>query len=306
MQKLIGIIFIMMVSIHPNHSQSFKIPLWDKDNIPNHRITDEQEEIDSSDIIRISKVQDPDITVFLPSKKNATGHAVIICPGGGYRYLSYDWEGLDVAKFFNSVGIAGIVLKYRLPQSESNVIPHRSPLLDAQRAMRMVRYHAEEWNIDKQKIGIMGFSAGGHLASTLGTHFDEGQVNADNEIDKMSCRPDFMILVYPVISFNQEITHMGSRHQLIGENPDSDLVNFYSNEKQIEDNSPPAFILHAGNDHPVPVTNSLLFYEGLQEKSIPAEMHIYPKGGHGFGLGINEGYLAEWPGLCVEWLKNNL
>jgi len=283
--------------------QNYTLPLW-PDNIPNYQKTDEIEIRDTTDAVRISYVQKPDISVYLPSKGNATGQAVVICPGGGYRILAYDKEGSDIAKWLNSKGIAAIVLKYRLPLSKSNIVNHKSPLLDAQRAIRLTRYHANEWNIKKDKIGIMGFSAGGHLAATAGTHFDAGDASANDPVESMSSRPDFMVLVYPVITFNEAFTHKGSRSALLGENPDSTLIKYYSNELQVKDNTPPTFIVHAGDDKSVPVENSLLFYHALKDKGIPAEFHIYPDGGHGFSLAIGKGYLETWPDRCIDWLRS--
>ena len=287
-----NVITITLVVINFTVSaQNFTLPLW-LDEVPNSKPTSIEEYSDSSDIVRISKVINPTIDVFLPSKQNATGQAVIICPGGGYQILAYDWEGTDVAKFLNGHGIAAIVLKYRLPENESNIDPHKSPLMDAQQAMKLVRKNASSWNIDRSKVGIMGFSAGGHLASTLGTHFDE------------ITRPNFMALIYPVISMNSEFTHMGSRNNLIGKKPSNDLVTLYSNELQVNTNTPPTFLLHASDDGAVPVENSLLFYKALVKNKVPAEMHIYPEGGHGFSLALKKDHLADWPNLLIQWLKN--
>ena len=283
-------------------AQSFTLPLWTGE-IPNNRKTNEIEVRDSSDAIRISNVQIPAMTVYLPTKIFATGQAVVICPGGGYVRLAYDKEGLDIAKWLNSKGIAAIVLKYRLPISKNNIGGYKSPLLDAKRAIRTVRYYASKWNIEKNKIGVMGFSAGGHLASTLGTHFDYGDSNASNEIDKMSSRPDFMVLGYPVITFTKPFMHRGSRNALLGENPDSSLVNLYSNELQVKEDTPPTFIVHADDDGTVPVENSLVFYETLRQKKIPVEMHIYPEGGHGFGLALGRGHLESWTDRCIDWIR---
>jgi acetyl esterase/lipase len=283
--------------------QNYTLPLW-PNNIPNYQKTDEIEIRDTTDAVRISYVQKPDISVYLPSKGNATGQAVVICPGGGYRILAYDKEGTDIAKWLNSKGIAAIVLKYRLPLSKSNIVNHKSPLLDAQQAIRLTRYHANEWNIKKDKIGIMGFSAGGHLAATAGTHFDAGDASASDPVESMSSRPDFMVLVYPVITFSNSFIHKGSRNALLGENPDSTLIKHYSNELQVKDNTPSTFIVHAGDDKSVPVENSLLFYHALKDKGIPAEFHIYPEGGHGFSLAIGKGYLETWPDRCIDWLRS--
>jgi acetyl esterase/lipase len=284
-------------------SQEITLPLWPAGKVPNYQKTDETEKTDSGEIIHISKVQSPEIAVYLPTKKNATGQAVIICPGGGYSNLSYNWEGTDVAKLLNAKGITAIVLKYRLPNSKSNIVPNLSPLLDAKRAIRMVRFNAAKWNINKNRVGIMGFSAGGHLASTLGTHFDDGDAKAKDSIEQLSSRPDFMILIYPVISMTKNIMHKGSRNNLIGGTPTDELAKLYSNELQVTKTTPPTFLVHATDDKSVPVENSLLFYQALKDNGVPAEMHIYPAGGHGFGLGIGKGYLETWTDRLIDWLR---
>lgn len=284
-------------------AQEVSLPLWPAGKVPNYKTTNEKEKRDSTEIVRISLVQEPDIAVYLPSKRNATGQAVVVCPGGGYGVLAYNWEGTDVAKWLCSKGIAAIVLKYRLPNSKSNIVAHQSPLMDAKRAMRLVRYHAPKWNIKKDKVGVMGFSAGGHLASTLGTHFDAGNATATDSIEQFSSRPDFMVLVYPVITMKEKYMHAGSRNNLIGNNGDTALANFYSNDLQITKNTPPTFLVHASDDSGVPVENSLSFYLALKNNGIPAEMHVYPKGGHGFGLAIGRGYLETWTDRCMDWLR---
>ncbi len=285
-------------------AQDYRLPLWPSGAVPNYKKTGEKEKLDTADIVRISLVQEPDIKVYLPSKKNATGQAMVICPGGGYGILAYDWEGTDIAKWLSSKGIAGIVLKYRLPNSKSNIVPHLTPLMDAQRAIRLVRANAARWNIKRDKVGIMGFSAGGHLASTAGTHFDNGNPNSKDSIDKLSSRPDFLVLMYPVISLSPPFTHSGSRKNLLGEYPDEKLQKFYSNDQQVTKETPPTFIVHATDDTAVPVENSLLFYQALKTNKVPAEMHIYPYGGHGFGLAVGKGYLETWPDRCIDWLRN--
>jgi acetyl esterase/lipase len=283
-------------------SQNFILPLWEGDP-PNYKASGEVMKSDTTNIVRLSLVQHPDIAVFLPSKSNATGEAVVICPGGGYHILAYDWEGSDIARWFSSRGIAAMVLKYRLPDSKSNIVPHKTPLMDAQRAFRMVRYHAESWNIDPGKIGIMGFSAGGHLASTLSTHFDKGDPGNTDPVERISCRPDFSILVYPVISFTKEFSHSGSRTALLGEDPDPELVRYYSNELQVSEDTPPAILVHSGDDEAVPVQNSLAYYQALLKNGIQTEMHVYPYGGHGYSLAIGKGHLATWPDRVLEWIK---
>lgn len=295
-------IIIALTVVLPLAGQSFKMNLYPDGQIPNYVASGESEIRDTTTIVRISKVQMPDISVFLPSAKNRSGEAVIICPGGGYHILAYDWEGEDIAKYWNSKGVAAIVLKYRLPTSESQVIPHKSPLMDAQRAMRMVRHHATDWGIDPSKIGIMGFSAGGHLASSLSTHFDGGNPDAEDPIERMSCRPDFSILVYPVISFTGEFQHSGSRKALVGDDPE--LMEYFSNEKQVTQETPPAFLIHAADDRGVPAENSIVYYQAMLENGVSGELHIYPYGGHGFSLAIGQGHLSGWPERANEWMKS--
>jgi acetyl esterase/lipase len=292
-----------LVILQMTNAQDLTLPLWPAGKLPNYQKSDDVEKRESTDIVRFSKVQSPEIAVFLPSKKNATRQAVIICPGGGYAYLAYDWEGTDVAKLLNSKGITAIVLKYRLPNSKSNITPNLSPLMDAKRAMRIVRANADKWGIQKNNIGIMGFSAGGHLASTLATHFDEGDANSNDSIEQQSSRPDFAVLVYPVITMNKAFTHMGSRTNLLGNNPDSSLVALYSNELQVTKQTPPGFLIHATDDKTVPVENSLRFYEAVKNNGVPVEMHIFPHGGHGFSLAIGKGELESWTDLLITWLR---
>lgn len=297
---LLSLLFFQFGSLS---AQEFVLPLWPAGKVPNYQKTTEVEKRDTGDVIRITLVQSPDITVYLPSKRNSTGQAVIICPGGGYGGLSYSWEGSDPARLLSARGIAAIVLKYRLPNSKSNITPHLSPLADAKRAIRIVRANAAKWNIKKDRIGIMGFSAGGHLAATLATHFDGGDANDSDSIERQNSRPDFAVLVYPVISLSKPIMHAGSRNNLIGATPDSTLARFYSAEFQVTAQTPPTFLVHASDDKGVPVENSLLFYQALKDNNVPVEMHIYPKGGHGFGLAVGRGYLETWTERLVDWMR---
>ncbi len=300
MKKLLIFLFITSI-ITPVLAQNQILPLW-KGDPPNYRETGEVTIWDTADIIRVRNVQKPDIAVFLPSKKNATGEAVVICPGGGYRILAYDWEGSDIARWLNSRGIAAFVLKYRLPGSASNIVPHKSPLMDAQRAMRLVRSNAVKLNIEPGKIGVMGFSAGGHLASTLSTHYDGGDPSSSDPVEQMSCRPDFSVLVYPVISFTEEFKHSGSRENLLGEDADESLVKQYSNELQVTEDTPPAILIHSDDDKAVPVENSIAYYKALRANQVSSELHIYPYGGHGYSLAIGRGYLSTWPDRVIEWI----
>jgi len=283
-------------------AQEYVLPLY-TGKVPYSNNKALKENIVQTEIIRISDVVAPDISVYLPARQFATGQAVVICPGGGYRILAWDKEGKDVAKFLNSIGVAGIVLKYRLPVSVNVTESHKVPLADVQRAMRMVRFNASKWNIDPGKIGVMGFSAGGHLASTLGTHFDYGNKLSADSVDQMSCRPDFMILMYPVISFTASVTHTGSRESLLGKNPPKELVEYYSNELQVKTDTPPAFFVHADDDRGVPVENTLLMYAALRKNNIPAELHIISEGGHGFGLASDNAHVSSWAGSLKLWLQ---
>jgi acetyl esterase/lipase len=269
----------------------------------------------------------PTLTIYLPAKDKATGAAVVICPGGGYGGLAMDHEGHQVAQWLNSLGVAGFILTYR---HRGTGYGHPAPLLDAQRAIRTVRFHAvvsqkaaktakgrersdaysfplrssvQDWNINPDRIGILGFSAGGHLASTVGTHFDRGKADADDPIDRASCRPDFMVLVYPVISFTEWYAHAGSRKNLLGLDPDPKLVESFSNETRVTPETPPTFLVHTSGDTGVPAENSVCFYLALRKAKVPAEMHIFAKGEHGFGLGKKGEAVAVWPSLCAEWMR---
>jgi acetyl esterase/lipase len=302
-QAKMTMLLVMLTCIMNMAAQEFRLPLY-SGAIPNSKNTGDAEKIVHEDITLISHVQVPDIAVYLPSKRFATGQAVIICPGGGYWIVAYDLEGTDIARYFNSIGVAAIVLKYRLPTYGNTIEPHKAPLMDAQRAMRLVRFHASEWNVNPKKIGIMGFSAGGHLASTLGTHFDYGNPAAGDSVERMSCRPDFMILMYPVITFTDSCMHKGSCEALLGKNPDRRLLINYSNELQVKDDTPPAFLVHADNDTGVPVENTLLMYRALRTKKIPAELHILSEGEHGFGLGLGNEHVGSWTYNLRLWLNS--
>lgn len=279
------------------------LPLWPKDRIPNRISSSEKEKHEQNGILRISQVQEPTIEVYLPAKSNATGKAMLIFPGGGYGILAYDWEGTDIAKFLNGKGIAGIVVKYRLPSDTSQKDKHLVPLIDAQRAMRLVRSKANDFHIDVNKVGILGFSAGGHLAATLGTRFDDKVYMPIDKVDERNPRPDFMVLGYPVITFG-EMTHGGSKRNLIGENPKPEMIAYFSNEKHVTKKTPPTFLFHARDDNGVPVENSLLFFKALKDASVSATMHIYPKGGHGFSLARNDPHLRGWTERMFEWLES--
>jgi len=226
-----------------------------------------------------SGVTTPTLEIYLPEKEKATGTAVIICPGGGYSVIVYQGEGVSTAKELVKNGIAAFVLKYRLPDDSTMFDKKIGPLQDAQQAIKIVRENAAKWGIDVNKVGIMGFSAGGHLASTEATHFRKPLIENNTNTN---LRPDFQILVYPVISMQDKLTHMDSRTKLLGRNPSEDITNQFSNELQVEENTPPAYITHAADDKLVDVDNSINYFESLRHHNVPVEMHIYPKGGHGF------------------------
>ncbi|HKK47140.1 MAG TPA: alpha/beta hydrolase [Balneolaceae bacterium] len=244
-------------------------------------------------------VTHPTLEVYLPEKQKATGTAVVICPGGGYSVVVYQAEGVQTAKEFAKNGIAAFVLKYRLPRDSTMIDKTTGPLQDAQRAIKMVRENADKWKIDKHKVGIMGFSAGGHLASTEATHYRKAVI--ENE-DHTNLRPDFQILIYPVISMQDDLTHMGSRVNLLGKNPSKKLIDKYSNELQVDDNTPPAYITQAEDDSTVSVDNSIVYFQKLRRHNIPAELQIYPKGGHGFVLHMNT---ADWTEPIFKWMERS-
>jgi acetyl esterase/lipase len=240
----------------------------------------------------------PSLTPYVLPKGSGAGTAVVVCPGGGYQHLSMDKEGYQVARWLNTLGVSAFVLQYRLGPRYH----HPVELQDAQRAIRTVRARAAEYGLQPDRIGIMGFSAGGHLASTAGTHFDAGNADAREPVDRMSSRPDFMVLCYPVITFGA-FAHAGSRQFLLGDNPDPKLVENLSNELQVTAQTPPTFLFHTTNDRTVPVENSVMFYSALRKAGVPAEMHLYERGPHGVGLAQTDPALASWPGRLAEWLR---
>lgn len=250
-------------------------------------------------IVWYQKVSKPTLTVFLPAKEKASGAAVVIFPGGGYSGESYDAEGLRIAETLINHGVAAFVVKYRLPSDSIMVDKSLGPLQDAQRAIQVVRERAAEWGIQPDKIGVMGFSAGGHLASTVGTHFAESLIENPN---KTSLRPDFMILVYPVISMSEALAHKGSRTNLLGKTPTPSQIERFSNELHVTTQTPPTYLTHSGDDTVVDVDNSIVFYEALRHHKVPAELHLYPTGNHGFVLKLPT---EEWMVPLFRWMKGN-
>ncbi|WP_205513678.1 alpha/beta hydrolase [Longitalea arenae] len=278
------------------------IPLY-PDSIPNARQVPDEEnsQTDEKGILRIYKVSRPTLTVYQAPKEKANGAAVIVIPGGGYRLLAAGHEGHDVAKRFNEMGVTAFVLKYRLPSDLTMVNKEIGPVQDAQRAIQLVREHAKDWGIDKDRVGIIGFSAGGHLASTAGTHFNHAYIKVGK---KTNLRPDFMILIYPVISFADSITHMGSREHLLGNEPSAEKKQEYSNELQVTKKTPPTYLVHAEDDQTVKVQNMLLFATALQKNKVPFDFYLYEKGGHGFGMN-NPTSDVKWMDLVQEWMDKS-
>ncbi len=284
-------------------AQTRSIDLWDGNvpgAIPNSSY---QQKVDVPDNwIEKQFVVEPTLNMYPAPVEKANGTAVIICPGGGYWGLAFAHEGIEVAKWFNSMGITAFVLKYRLPDNSIMVDKSIGPMQDGQEAIRNVRRHAKEWGIDPHKIGVMGFSAGGHLASTLSTHYNE---KVYDPVDNTSARPDFSLLIYPVISMDTTITHGGSRYNLLGDNPSQEQVKRFSNELQVNNETPPAFLVHSMDDDAVPVQNSIEYGLALKRNNIPCELHLYEKGGHGYGLGRSSDTKSNWPEACHQWLETN-
>lgn len=292
-------LLITVLSSTTSFSQTV-MPLY-QDSIPNSIAGPDEEssEINSDSVLIVSKVSRPTLTVYLPPKEKANGASVVICPGGGYWILAAGHEGADVAKRFNEMGVTAFVLKYRIPEEKTMRQPAIGPLQDAQRAIQLVRENASEWNIDKNRVGIMGFSAGGHLASTAGTHFGKAYINNPKGT---SLRPDFLVLVYPVITFSDTtVAHSGSKEKLLGKNASPEAVKEFSNELQVTAKTPPAFLVHAKDDG-VSVKNSILFADALKRNGVPAEMYLYEKGGHGYGM-YNKTSNVLWMDLVEAWMK---
>lgn len=289
--------FYLLILTEVINAQDF-IPLWPVDNMPNSRGIFLEEVIVNE---RIQQVDTPGIYPFFPAKEENTGSAVIICPSGGYQHLTYILGGFQMAKWFNTIGITAFVLKYRLPHSDDLIERAKGPLQDAQRAMRIIRVNAEKWGIKTDKIGVMGASAGGHLASTLGT-FDEDVSSIGDALDNVSYYPNFMILISPVISMGK-YTHEPSRDNLFGEVSRKKLFKRYSSELNVSASTPPCFIVHAADDKSVRPENSLLFYQALTDNNVSGcSLHIFPHGGHSINIRNNPGSTKLWTELCEKWL----
>lgn len=297
-----SLLLLLLFEMHLQ-AQDKIIPLWE-DKIPGEIMASsyvEKEVYKDIELQSTSNVKVPTITIFLPTATKTNGTAVIIFPGGAYSHLSMNKEGKKVAKWLNSLGITAFVLKYRMPSDVIMKDKTIGPLQDAQESVRTVRRNAKKWNLDPAKIGVIGFSAGGHLAATLSTNFEE---KTYENRDTISPRPDFTMLLYPVISMQNDIAHKGSKEKLLGLNPTLELINKFSCELNVKSTTPNTFIVHATDDQSVLAENSINYYLALKNKKIQCELHLFEKGGHGFGLGVMD-TSKNWTSDCENWLKNN-
>lgn len=296
------LILFLMISTFAQ-AQNMTLKVW-PDKIPSAKSDKSYQEVTTNDNNkpRISKVTDPEIIVYVPEKSKANGTAVVVCPGGGYGVLAIDHEGWDIGKWFNEVGVTAILLKYRLPSDVIMENKNIGPLQDVQEAIRIVRRRANEWNIKPNQIGVMGFSAGGHLAGTASTMYNEKVYQSK---DTTSARPDFSILIYGVLSMQSDITHKGSLKNLLGDKSSQALRDKFSNELHIDAKTPPAFLVHAQNDHSVPAENSIRYFQALTKNGVAAELHLYETGGHGFGLALKGATESHWPEACKQWLMTH-
>ena len=302
MKSINLLIIILLISIDQMLAQE-EFLIWDT-SIPGQIITSKVQEYkeggsSETDVLRVYQVVEPTIKKYLAPKEKANGAAVLICPGGGYKILAIDHEGYQIAEWLNSIGISAFVLKSRLP--DDRIMKNKSvgPLQDAQKAMRIIRKNANEWNINPNKIGVLGFSAGGHLAASLSVHYD-AEVYTNQNI--YSARPDFSILIYPVISFQDEFTHHGSRTNLLGKSPSKKEIDYFSNELHIDKHTPPALLIHSIDDDGVSVENSITYLKGLKKYGIKSELHVFSDGGHGYGLGRG-GTHSFWTKNAENWLN---
>jgi acetyl esterase/lipase len=299
--KLVRIILLLVVNILIGSAlmaQDF-IPIWPSNNIPNSKHLKLKDSIANE---RIYQVMQPGMYAFFPGTQENKGAAVVICPGGGYERLAYVISGLQLAKWFNTMGVSAFVLNYRLPNSPDLKQREIGPLQDVQRAIRFIRANAAKWGIDREKVGIMGSSSGGHLAATAGTKSDDVSAIKDS-LDKQSFKPNFMILVSPVIDLSTQYAHAGSVKNLLGPNPTTQLKEKYSLQLQVSTATPPCFIADAVNDKTVNPMNSLLFYQALLQNKVSASFHAFPQGGHAIALRNNPGSTELWTSLCELWLK---
>lgn len=299
---MVAFMFAFLILAGRSKCFSQTVMLLYKDKIPNSRQSPDEEKSSytKDGLLIISGISRPTLTAYFPETRCAARSAVIICPGGGYSVEAAGHEGADVARAFNAMGVVAFVLKYRLPSEKTMISPEIGPLQDGQRAIQEVREHASEWGIDTAKIGLMGFSAGGHLASTVGTHFDRSLIK--NKLST-SLRPDFLVLIYPVISFTDSIGHIGSRDQLIGKNPSQEKIREYSNEFQVTNSTPPTFLVQAKDDD-VSVENAIVFARALQSHNVSHQLFLYERGGHGYGMN-NKKSDIRWMDILKKWMIAN-
>ncbi|WP_319502156.1 alpha/beta hydrolase [uncultured Draconibacterium sp.] len=302
-KKLVVALMCVVATIGSLSAQVQVIDLWNG-KAPGATQSDEfKQNVDTTaGWVDKHSIDNSDLYFYPAPAEKATGTTVVICPGGGYSGLAIRHEGLQVAQWFNSVGITAFVLTYRQPDDAIMEDKSIGPLQDGQRAIRLVRRHAKEWGINPEKIGIMGFSAGGHVASTISTHYNE---KVYTPVDSISARPDFSLLIYPVISMDSTITHWGSRVNLLGNNPSPEQVTHFSNELQVNAQTPPAFVVHSLDDDVVPVQNSIEYALAMKKHHVPCELHIYESGGHGYGMAPGRSTQSMWPEACCKWLNQN-
>ncbi|MDT0649512.1 alpha/beta hydrolase [Autumnicola edwardsiae] len=290
--------FILFLAGSAGIAQEFTA-IWPEGNMPNSKGL-KLEHIEKNQ--RITQVAEPGFYSFFPANEENKGAVVLILPSGGYHHLTYNLGGFQVAKWFNTMGIPAFVLNYRLPTSPDLKVSYKGPIQDAQRAMKIIRANAEKYKIDPEKIGIFATSAGGHLATTLGTHSEDFSAIKNDTLNDYSFKPNFMVLISPVISFGK-YAHEGSIQNFFGESPSEKLIKEYSNELHVNENTPPSFLVHAQNDKSVSAMNSILFYEAMMKSGVKGSLHFFPKGQHAIGI-TNESVLTdEWKDLCEKWLK---
>ncbi|MAG94640.1 MAG: 1,4-beta-xylanase [Planctomycetaceae bacterium] len=295
MTQPLGRLAVLTLSIVISESAAPAAPPKPRDDLPRLLLWEEG----APEANGNEKHDQPSLRLQVLPAKEANGCAIVVCPGGGYGGLAMSYEGIEVGEWFNSLGVSAFVLRYR----HAPHYRHPTPLGDLQRAIRTVRARAKEWHVAPDRIGAIGFSAGGHLVSTAATHFDPGNPQSPDLIERVSCRPDFAILCYPVITMTDQYTHKGSRRNLLGTEPDPKLAEFLSSEKQVTKQTPPAFLVHTSEDAAVPVQNSVLYYLALRKAGVPAEMHLYERGRHGLGLGRGDQIFASWPARCTDWMR---
>jgi acetyl esterase/lipase len=304
--RLVFVLPLLFFSLHSTMSRSQTvISLWSNGQMPNdlqNRSIQEKIEVGNDGILRISNIVFPTLSVYVPTTPN--GAAVMICPGGGYAIEASGHEGVDVAKWFNSIGVTAFVLKYRLPDDKLWSNKYEVALQDALQGIKIIRESADKYKVDPNRIGIMGFSAGGHLAATVSTLWHQAKTlkGFENLSDAQVCKPNFSILMYPVIT-SGPFKHAGSFERLFGKTPSQEQLEHYSAEKQVSAQTPPTLLVHATDDKGVPVENSMLYYDALRKLRIPASMLLYENGGHGFGLAKKlKGSVHSWPESCHQWL----